>query len=241
MSTRSSAGLVFPRRPRCGPTLALLTGLSGCALGKEVTAFPPGLEPLEANTATWPEAQGGERYPEAQNLNTGDADDEELGVEYSWSHARGYVQRPIHKVYQALVVPRVNADRREIDSYEVTYDVEPAYPYSYVLSNVVNDVLTVEFDVTWRHGATAGSEDEPEEIGTRWQKTEGSTVIEILRGSVRTFPVEDDVTAVEMVLHQRSLQRGFDADRTRAYLQDFYVALLAEAHGEPLPEYESGL
>jgi hypothetical protein len=166
--------------------------IGGCALGKEVTAFPPGLEPLEANTAEWPDATDGARYPEEQNLNTGDAEDEELGVDYSWSHGRGYIQMPINKVYQALVVPRVNADRREIDSYEVTWDVEPDYPHSYVLSNVVNDVLTIEFDVTWRHGATAGSEDEPEQIGTRWQKTEGSTVIEILRGSVRTFPVSDD-------------------------------------------------
>jgi hypothetical protein len=245
-ASAAAAGAAAPPRSRSrlrAPALALAgCGLiGGCALGKEVTAFPPGLEPLEANTADWPDATDGARYPEEQNLNTGDAEDDELGVDYSWSHGRGYIQMPINKVYQALVVPRVNADRREIDSYEVTWDVEPDYPHSYVLSNVVNDVLTIEFDVTWRHGATAGSEDEPEQIGSRWQKTEGSTVIEILRGSVRTFPVSDDVTAVEMVLHQRTLQRGFDSDRTRAYLQDFYVALLAEAHGEPLPEYESGL
>lgn len=220
--------------------LALSLG-SGCALSKEVTEFPPGLDPLERNRAPWPEASASSEHPEAQTFESGDALDDETGAEYSWVHSRAYVQMPIQKVYQALVVPRVNADRREIDDYTVDWDVEPEYPYSYTLHNTVNDVIMVEFDVTWRHGATAGSEDEPEEVGSRWQKTEGSTVIEILRGSVRTTEIEPGVTGLELILHQRTLRRGFDTDRSRAYLQDFYVAILAEAHGEPLPTYESGL
>ena len=224
------------------PALLLALGLgAGCALSKEVTEFPPGLEPLEPIQADWPDSTASSEHPEAQTFAGGDAVDDETEAEYSWVHSRAYVQMPIHKVYQALVVPRVNADRREIDDYTVDWDVEPEYPYSYTLHNTVNDVITVEFDVTWRHGAIGGSEDEPTEVGTRWQKTEGSTVIEILRGSVHTVAIDDDVTGVELILHQRTLRRGFDADRTRAYLQDFYVALLAEAHGEPLPSYESGL
>jgi hypothetical protein len=210
-----------------------------CALAKEVTEFPPGLEPLEDNRAPWPEERGDDT-PESLGEASGEGFDEDLEADYSWCHARGYVKKPLRKVYSAIRVPRVGVDRRQVHEFDVEWGVEPEYTHSYVIHNTVNDIITVEYDITWRHGAVEGTESEPLGVGSRWQKTEGSTVIEMIRGSVYSFEVDESTTALEMVLHQRSLRVSLDPELCRTYLQDFFVDILAESHGEPLPAYPTG-
>lgn len=200
----------------------------GCG-GK--TAFPPGLAPLENNKASWP-SEGSETIEKA----FGEEESKDDG--YVWGHARGYVRRPIEDVYAALVKPRVSANRRSLAEYTVQHNIED-YAHSYALHNRVEDLITMEFTITWRHGSLDGDEDAPEEVGTRWQKTEGSDVIELQRGSVYTWLVDDDTTAVELVLHQRSL--GDDREIVETYLNDYYADILAASHGDDLPSYPSGL
>ena len=149
------------------------------------------------------------------------------------------MQQPIDAVYDALRKPRVNANRRSLAGYTVDWDVEPEYTHSYVLHNRVEDLISFEFDVNWRHGALDGNEASPGEVGTRWQKTDGSDVIELQRGSVYTWAYSDDITALEIVVHQRSM--GDDGPILVDYLDDMYADILAASHGEPLPEYASGL
>ena len=208
---------------------AALLMLAACS---SKTPFPAGLGPLEASTASWP-ADG----EESLSTNFGEETEEDDG--YHWGHARAYVQQPIETVYAALRKPRVTANRRSLADYTVEWDVEPEYTHSYVLHNRVEDLISFEFDVTWRHGALDGSEAAPVEVGTRWQKTEGSDVIELQRGSVYTWASSPEVTALELVVHQRSM--GDDATILVEYLDDFYADILAASHGEPLRDYPSGL
>jgi len=202
--------------------------LLGC---KSKTPFPEGLAPLEDNRATWP-ADGSE------SIQTKLGTEAETDGGYTWGHARGYILRPISDVYSALGRSRVSANRRSLTAYEVEDDVED-YPHSYALHNRVEDIITVEFTITWRHGALDGNESTPSEVGTRWQKTDGSDVIELQRGSVYTWAVNDSTTALEFVLHQRSMADDHDVIET--YLDDYYADILAAAKGEDLPEYPSGL
>lgn len=207
-------------------TLAPLLLLTGC-FGSETTVFPPGLEPLEAeNRAEWPAGSG---YPETLSLAEG-AYDEDL----DWVHARGYLHAPLADVYAALRTPDVDVDRREVDSWTVTWDVED-YPTSYVIHNRVDDVITVEFDVTWRHAAVEGTESEPEKTAARWQKTEGSPVITVLEGSAVAWEVADGVTALELQENLESIQS--DTHTIASYLTDLFGSVRATVHGEPLPEY----
>lgn len=202
--------------------------LVGC---KSKTPFPEGLAPLEDNKAAWP-SEGNETI----ETKLGTEEDKDDG--YTWGHARGYVQRPVDDVYSALVKPRVSANRRSLAEYSVENDVED-YEHSYALHNRVEDLISFEFSITWRHGSLDGDDEAPQEIGSRWQKTEGADVIELQRGSVYTWAVDESVTAVEIVLHQRSM--GDDRDIVSTYLDDYYADILAAAHGESLPEYASGL
>ena len=54
-----------------------------------------------------------------------------------------------------------------------------------------------------------------------------------------TWSVDDQTTALELVMHQSSW--GEDRDILETYLEDYYGDILAASHGEPLREYESGL
>jgi len=217
----------MPRAHRL-PAIALVA-LVGCTTK---TPFPAGLGPLEDNKADWPDE--GE-----ETISTRFGEEAEKDDGYNWGHARGYIQQPVSEVYAALRKPRVTVNRRSLADYSVTWDVEPDYTHSYRLHNRVEDLINFEFDVNWRHGALDGEEDDPGEVGTRWQKTDGSDVIELQRGSVYTWAVSADVTALEFVVHQRSM--GDDGPIVVDYLDDFYADILAASHGEPLPEYASGL
>lgn len=217
-----------------GCVLACLIGGVSSGCNQDIkTPFPEGLTPLEANKASWP----GSTSSGSLSFATGTAEDADVG-EYTWMHARGYVQAPIEDVYEALRTPRVNVDRRKVNDFSVDWDVEPEYTYSYRIANTVEDIITVEYDVNWRHGEIDLDEDVDFEVGSRWQKTFGSEVIELMRGSVHTLEIDSNTTALELVLHQKSLQD--DEPLVRGYLSDFYDDIQATTSGASLPEYETG-
>ena len=210
------------------PTCIAVFGVAAACGGK--TSFPPGLAPLEDNKAPWP-AEGAESIRTAFGQKDGDE-------EYTWGHARGYVRRPLSAVHQALIKPRVSANRRSLTEFTVEHDVED-YPHSYALHNRVEDAINLEFNVVWRHGALSGTEEEPEEFGSRWQKTDGSEVIEFLQGSVYSWELDDETTALEIVMHQRSW--GDDREILEESLSDYFADVVAASKGQPLPDYGNGL
>ena len=210
--------------------------LAALACNQDVkTPFPEGLEPLEPNKASWPSGSG---YPEELSCRSGTAEDADVG-EYTWVHCKTYVNRPIEDVFAAYKEPRVVTDRRAVDAVRFTWDVEPEYEVSYKVSNTVNDIITVEFDNVWRHGDVDGYEDEFTMAGSRWQKTFGSEVIELLRGSIVTTAVDDRNTGLEIVLHQRTLQE--DEPFMMEYISDLHADIIAAANGKALPTYPSGV
>jgi len=206
---------------------ALPTAGSGC-LGSSETEFPAGLEPLDEVGAPWPGGDG--EHPETLSTAHGSTDD------YDWVHARGYVHAPLAEVYPALRVPEVNVNRRQVDEWSVTWDVEDGYDHSYALDLVVHDIITIEYRITWRHGLIEGTDDAPLLTAARYQKTDGTDVIRLKEGSVVATEVEDGLTGLELVERMDSLRS--DHDTIESYLRDMYADLLAVAHGEPLPTYD---
>ncbi len=200
----------------------------GCWGNKEIE-FPEGLEPLEVNTAPWPEATGNSDYPEQIEVVTGDDDT-------LWAHARGYVHADLGPTWEALRDPEVNADRRRLASWEVSYDVPQDYDYCYRIHVVVEDIVTLEWDIDWNHGVINGELDEPEAIGARWFKSEGSSLLDLQVGSIAAYQLDDQVTALEIIYHLDAVATS--EDDVREYVQDLYADVVAWVHGEPLPSYD---
>jgi CheY-like chemotaxis protein len=126
-------------------TPLLLVVLVSCKEQAVDYSFPEGLEPLEENTAAWPAGQA-----EEVSYVVGEED------EYHWAHARAYVNADIDAVYSCMRDEMVNVDRREIESWSTTPDVEDGYEFSYAIWNQTYPTLgvQVEYTDTWRHGST---------------------------------------------------------------------------------------
>lgn len=203
-------------------------GCSGC-FGNKTTEFPPGLEPLEENTAEPPPAVEGNPYPETFNVVQGNTDDTD------WLHGRGYIHASVQQVWGAMKDPEVCVDRRKVDSWTVELNVEPDYEVSWRTRNTVNDIITVEFDVTWRQGLVEGTPEDPEVVGGAYQKTWGSTVIDYMAGSVVLRKVDESTTLFEFIHRLQALMSG--AESVASQGPDLYASVLARVHGEPLPTY----
>ncbi|MBI5515974.1 MAG: hypothetical protein HY909_19485 [Deltaproteobacteria bacterium] len=214
---------------RCA--VAGATALVGC--GSDIpTTFPPGLEPLEPNAAPRVAAQGADRYPEAITFERGKSD------AFDWVHARANVKASLPRTWEALREPVVCIDRRRVHGWTITEGVEPEYPYSFRIHHVVRDIVTVEFDLVWRHGPLEGSAatpGRPTAVGARYQKVYGSSYIQLLRGSVVARQVDESVTGLEFIRHVKASSGG--TDDLQQYLQDYYNSILARVRGQALPTY----
>ncbi len=202
--------------------------MSGC-FGDEATEFPPGLEPLEENTAPPIEPADGDPHPEVMTLVTGQKRDHAFG------HARANVKADLRTTWAALRTPVVSVDRRQVDEWTVEENVDEAYAYSYVVHNTVRRIVTLNFDITWRHDVAKGTVEEPEVIAGAWQKTFGSTLIAALKGTLSATEIAPGVTQIELIQHLDAVQGG--ADPIEDFLTDYYSSIRATAHGEPLPTY----
>ena len=208
--------------------LALTLAFAGCG-GDDSTNFAPGLQPLETSTAARPTATSGQQCPETANFVSGDA-----GA-YAFAHARGCIHGTLAQVYEAMRDPDVTVDRRRVSTWTVTRNVETEYPVSFRVHHVVNDIITIEFDQTWRLGPIDGTVDEPRVVAGRYQKTFGSTYIEVLAGSMVARPLDTGVVEVELVRHLKGT--GVGAEEAEQYLRDCFQSLVARVHGMPLPRY----
>lgn len=204
----------------------------GLAMGcgsDEATPFSPGLQPLEVSTAPAPSATATDRYPEVIAVRSGRLSTHE------WAHGRGYIHAPIARVYEALRDPDVNVDRRRVTEFMTTPNSEPEYPFSYRVHNVVNDVVTVEFDVSYRLGPMSGTDSAPTAVSQVYQKTFGSDFIELMRGSVVARQVDAQTTEIEVVRHLKSISTGIP--EVELFVRDMYASVLARVRGQPLPRY----
>lgn len=203
--------------------------LTAC-FGSSFTEFPDGLEPLEE--IAFPARPMTEGVPaEAMELVTGRNDDGVL-----WGHLRGYVHAPLDEVWLAYQQPEVVVDRRRVFAYTAREGVEPDYDFSMAIDQVVRDIITVEYTLTWRHGAV-GDPADPDKVAMRWQKTSGSNLIEVLRGSVVLLPTGfDGITEVQSIEHLRAPLTS--TDEIEGLLTDVWTDTLAFVHGQELPVYD---
>lgn len=208
--------------------------LGGCLLlggcwGTEETPFPDGLEPLDENDLPGPGTDA-DPYPEDYQLEGSHSG------RYDLILGRGYIHAPVAAVWAAFQNPAVGADRRTSPTWTSTPLDDPDYDASFVVHHVANDIVTVEWDVTWRESVVTGSVEEPEIVALRWQKTDGSTLISVIEGSMVLRPVGDgSITELELAYHANAT--GASLDSYLRYMRDIFDDAVAVTHGEPLPTY----
>lgn len=191
-----------------------------------VTQFPAGLTPIEANTATPPAATPTDDFPEVLSVRSGeDADG-------AWLHAYAYVKAPIALVWTAFKDPNVVVDRRALTSFTTTYDVEADYDVSFRCRYVIEDVVTVSFDVTWRESAVEGTVDAPTRVIVAYQKTWGSSFVRRMAGTIELLQITPDVTQIGWVMRLDATRTG-TADLI-SWSTDQYANVLHSVRGEPL-------
>jgi hypothetical protein len=220
-------------RARCIPiALALVLSLVPACWADETVVFPPGLEPAAAvNEATFPMGDATTPYPERLDVVLTYAEDRP-GRPPS-VHGKGYVLAPLATVWAALRNPDVGADRRAFSAYTVRENTEPAYDFSYAIDATVTNIITFQYTTAFRHGVLEGTVEDPVAIVEVWQKTDGSSIIGELRGSVIARAVTPDVTSLEMIQYSRTAMSNH-ADN-ESYLREVFDATVALSHGLPLP------
>lgn len=212
------------RRTAWLPAVAAVAVLSGC-LGNAGDAFPPGLVPIDGvNFASFPDGPGCPEglgvIPLARQVDN-----------YWVGHGKGYLPYSLDQVYRAMGEWQLSAERQPAGVTQppnlIAANVEPKYPLSFLIHHL-NEVtllkLNVWFDITWRYGYLGGTPDAPKElddptidptvadhtktriIGSRHKKTDGTTHIQVLTGSVMAYeaPGCPGVTAIEMIRHSQN-------------------------------------
>jgi hypothetical protein len=192
--------------------------LAGCQDNIE-TPFPAGLEPFEDNkVAEQPDG------PFVEKLRTATDDNDYIHV-----YARGFVlMRPVD-VWAAAKSSAPNVSTCKPDEWIVTEANEPQYEYSFLVHYIVNDILTVEWDDQWRFGTI------DETLGMiRHQKVQGSDFIRLSEGTIQVLATSDpNVSELAFVEHLDAVQ-ATTADVLQG-VQHNYDALVATAHGNPIP------
>ena len=103
-------------------------------------------------------------------------------------------------------MPNVVVDRHAITSYTVTPNVETGYDVSFLTAYTIDNIVTVNYDLTWREGVVAGSEADPSQVSVVYQKTSGSSFVSLMDGSIQLNSVSPMVT--ELQFAQRTERDG---------------------------------
>jgi hypothetical protein len=230
MRTRSSTG---PFVKAIGVLAAL--SLATCG-GSTTTMFPAGLQPWEmTNQAPAPTPVGTDMFPESITFVDLMWMDPTTMVNTNSVHARAFVHMPITAVWVAARDPQTGRDPTQSQGFSVlAWADDPTYEWSYRTHVIVNNLVTLEWDVEWRHGVVSGTDAAPTVTATRWQKTNGDSRIQVIEGSLvlRTVDGQPNVTAVEYQYH---LAAPFsDHNTIHDYLTVIYGRLRDRAHGTPL-------
>jgi hypothetical protein len=191
------------------------------------TTFPPGLEPLATDTVAPPGADGGDAYPEALTLTQGSESD------YNYVFATGYVNASVEDVWAAFKIPNVVVDRHAISSYTVQNNVEQGYDVSFLTAYTINNIVTVQYNLTWREGVVAGTEGDPSQVSVVYEKTWGSSFVSLMEGSIQLVYVTPTVTELQFV--QRMSATDTNSGTIASWTNEMFASVVAQVHGQPLP------
>jgi hypothetical protein len=206
------------------PTLLALPLLLACGGKAEPQAFPPGVEPLEDLQVACSGTVG--------ELSTANGE----GEEFDWTHGCGTLEASLEDVYLAMQDTEVAVDQRSVDEWTREDGVEPEYDVSFALQNTVNDIITVEFETTWRADALpADDKNGLSELGGRYQMTVAPQVITLMEGSVYAFDNGDGTVEVQIIEHVDALRGGTDI--TELKVSDYFEDLQAHIAGQPIPSH----
>lgn len=194
-----------------------------------ITPPPPGLEPLAENRAAWPEAEGDDPHPEKISVSEGYMDDG--GVQ---AFARAFIHAPPAKVFASMKTPGVLVDRRQIDEWTVTMNVEPEYQVSFKTHNKAKRFITVEWDMLWRMGIVEGTEEDPESVFEVSRKVEGSSFVERAQHSIVLRKVDDNTSSLEIVVQGKGT--GIDPETMAVSATDMFNSLVAHVNGREPPK-----
>jgi hypothetical protein len=201
---------------RLAVPIALL--LAACQDDVE-TPFPAGLEPFEDNKVA--------AQPDGPFV-------EELRIESSQTdlirvYARGFVLVPFETMWETAKLPAPNVSECKTSDHVITEGNEPQYEASFLIHYIVNDIVTVEWDDQWRLGRVT------DDLGMiKHQKTQGSDFISLSEGSIQVLATSDpDITELSFVEHLDAISAS-QADVVEG-VQHNYDALVATAHGNPIP------
>ena len=152
-----------------------------------------------------------------------------------WVHARGYIHAPVKEIWQALQDERVFIDRRAVSEYTLEWNTEPEYDVSFLVSQSVEDIITVSYDVGWRQGFVDGTLEGPETVAMRFQKVAGTELIRRMEGSILLVTISEDVSEFQFQEHMDTPMP--DTEDLENYVTDLYGEILAWVHGQELPDY----
>lgn len=153
---------------------------------------------------------------------------------HSWVHAKGYIHAPLAAAWQALNVREVCVDRHHVDRYSISEGSEEGYDHSFAINAEVDDIITVEFRISWRQGVVEGTNEDPIIVAARFQKTFGTPFIKTIAGSVVMTEVTDEVTEFQFIEHVDSAS-GDEHQQAKDFMNSLYDSLRAQVRGEPLP------
>ncbi|MDX9723928.1 MAG: hypothetical protein RBU37_24475 [Myxococcota bacterium] len=225
-AVRQEWPITGPLSPLLGCLLFCVGLLSACSGGVASTVFAPGIELSKLELAAWPEAG-----PSTEGYVLEVSQDGEI----SRAQLRGYVHQPLERVMDALAEPAVVSNRRRVSEYTVSDDVETGYARSFRTHNVVKQIITVSFDVTWRQGPVMQGEDVVGWMAS-FQKTDGTTYIDHLSGSMVAMRANGEYTAIELNTAISAVQSN--TDDARQHLEDVWFNILAHCQQQPLPVFD---
>jgi hypothetical protein len=202
----------------CTATILGLASLAGCQ-DDITTPFPEGLEPFEDNVVE-PRPDG----PFDEGLRTETRNNDFIRV-----YGRGFVRVPFDTLWQAAKAVEPNASVCKTTSHTVMVNNQPQYDFSFLISYVVNDILTVEWDDQWRFGLIEAG------FGMiKHQKTQGSDFVALSEGTIQVLATSDPgVSELVFLEHLDAVQAS--ASDVIDGVQHNYTALVATAKSEPIP------
>jgi hypothetical protein len=128
----------------------------------------------------------------------------------------------------------VVVNRQAITSYTVTPNVEAGYDVSFLTSySIVSGPVTVDFSITWREGVVSGTEAAPTQVSVVYEKTDGSSYVTLLEGSIELVSVTPTVTELQFAQRLNATQSG--SDTIASWTNELFNSIVATVHGQPLP------